>query len=143
MARLVTALQNYRKMLCNVCSSIHFKPLRESYALAESIDLEEQWDDDLYYFHRDKDSLRASSENGCHLCAKFWHHLFIDIPSWRKDGVVDPELKDQVYLKVAIIFSGMKQPPDWGFGFFFQRGHVFLSYNGRSHTLESWKEMPG
>ena len=64
------------RMPCVKCSNIHFKPL---VGRGEKGPPPHYWSvtERLFAFHHDdRDSLKASRENGCHFCAIIWKGLF-------------------------------------------------------------------
>ena len=72
-------------MLCDKCTSIHFKhigdcaPIQREPARVVSADIDISGS--VYYFHHDsKDALQASAEGGCHFCEMLFRYLF-EMPS--------------------------------------------------------------
>ncbi|KAH8587072.1 heterokaryon incompatibility protein-domain-containing protein [Bisporella sp. PMI_857] len=69
-------------MLCDKCSEIHFRRLRECDIpldeLPEKFRYNSQYQgESVYYFHhKDKFALEASADRGCHFCGMIWGNLF-------------------------------------------------------------------
>lgn len=67
-------------MLCEKCSNIHFRRLRECPEIIKEpsrlTGVDERENAVYYFHHKSKDALQKSSENGCHFCAMLVNGLF-------------------------------------------------------------------
>lgn len=70
-------------MLCEKCSNIHFRPLKDYELPLHNMELLEPGRSTInergcvFYFHHDsEDSLQASADEGCHFCGMLYGHVF-------------------------------------------------------------------
>ena len=101
-------------MLCDKCSSVHFKriedcaPIQREPARLESPKESFGGSDAVFYFHHDsKDALQASAENGCHFCEMLCRYLFDMQPRKANSGL--SFAKGEVVLLRSVVEKWLKQ----------------------------------
>lgn len=104
-------------MLCEKCSNIHFKPLKECdlYLQEPSVSARVRMSiyesGSLFYFHHNfRDALQASAEDGCHFCGMLYGHLFHLPGIHRRPHYSYPFAYDGVVLRRSIVDNWLVKP---------------------------------
>lgn len=134
-------------MLCDKCTSIHFKriedcapiqrePARLESAEGSNIDISGC----VFYFHHDsKDALQASAEHGCHFCEMLFRYLF-QMPS--ESGKSDLSFaKGEVILRRSVIENWLKK--DNGMHEWNANDWIYINCEGSKLTTTSWQGYEG
>lgn len=104
-------------MLCDKCSNIHFKPLRDYGIPVEKIPESGRnpsaYGVELYHFHHEnKEVLELSANGGCHFCSQIWESLFGNRPYMSSMSPWEIFAGKKVYLKRLQLYTASAKATD-------------------------------